>query len=114
MPFHALPCHAQPLPLEDRIEMSREAVGLATWEELGAQEQDRLVAQCIWKPEVLQAWAADREAEEQKRLIKLMRNGKLPPSASVTSSSSSGDLRLKGGRKGRAVGADRDDVSGEE
>jgi hypothetical protein len=109
-----MPCPAQPLPLEDRIEMSREAVGLATWEELGAQEQDRLVAQCIWKPEVLQAWAADREAEEQKRLIKLMRNGKLPPSASVTSSSSSGDLRLKGGRKGRAVGADRDDVSGEE
>jgi hypothetical protein len=98
--------------------MSREAVGLATWEELGAQEQDRLVAQCIWKPEVLQVWAADREADEQKRLLKLMRNGKLPPSAAAaaaaSSSSSSGDLRLKGGRKGRAVGADRDEVSGEE
>lgn len=76
MPF-PLPVSVQPLSLEDRTEMARDRVGLASWEELEPAEQGKLIERCIWKADVYEAWVAERVAEEAKRQAKL-RGGKVP------------------------------------
>ena len=72
----------QPLPLEDKLEMARERVGLASWEELDTAEQDKLIEKQIWQVEVYNAWVEEKVAEETKRLNKLNRSGKLGPANS--------------------------------
>lgn len=54
--------------------MARERVGLATWEELPAAEQDRLIERCIWQPAVHAAWVEERQAEEAKKMAKLRKS----------------------------------------
>ena len=46
----------QPLSLDDQLEMARERVGLASWEELSVAEQDKLLEKKIWRKDVYQAW----------------------------------------------------------
>lgn len=60
----------QPLPREDQIEMSRDRVGLATWEELSTEEQEKLLAQEIWKQENYEKWIEEKEEEEMKKILK--------------------------------------------
>lgn len=49
--------------MDDQIEMARERVGLATWEEMSEQEQDKLIEQKIWLSAVYNAWIAEREKQ---------------------------------------------------
>lgn len=56
--------------MEDKLEMARDRVGLATWEELSKEEQDKLLALEIWKQENYEKWMEEREAEEMKKILK--------------------------------------------
>lgn len=59
-----------PLPFEDRFEMSRDRVGLSTWEELPEAEQDKLIEREIWKDENYKAWIDEQEAILMKKYAK--------------------------------------------
>ncbi len=72
----------QPLPLEDRLDMARQRVGLGTWEELPESEKEALIERRIWEAPVHAQWVEDREAEESKRVAKKM-------------------SKMRGGRRGR-------------
>ena len=50
--------------------MSRDRVGLATWEDLSPEEQDKLIEMEIWKQEVYEKWIEDKQEEEMKKFIK--------------------------------------------
>jgi hypothetical protein len=51
--------------VDDQLEMARDAVSAALWDEMGDVERTKLVAQQIWKPEVLFGWRAERQAVEE-------------------------------------------------
>ena len=76
--YHRRYISKAPIPLEDRIDMARNRVGLGSWEYLTSEEREKLIEMQIWKQEVYDQWIADREAEELKRLQKLksMKKGK--------------------------------------
>eukprot|EP01040_Poterioochromonas_malhamensis_P004843 gene4843-5198_t len=73
--YHRRYISKQPLPLEDKIEMSRDMVGLATWEDLSEEERQKLIDIEIWKTENYQKWIEEKEAEELKK-IKLQKGSK--------------------------------------
>jgi hypothetical protein len=73
--FSLCSASVQPLSLQDRTEMARDRLGLATWEELEPAEQRRLIEREVWRREVHEAWLAERAAEEAKRLGKLRGKG---------------------------------------
>ena len=45
--------------------MAREAVTAALWDEMGDAERAKLVAQQIWKPDVLAGWRTERQVAEE-------------------------------------------------
>eukprot|EP00981_Chlorochromonas_danica_P009353 scaffold2636_cov176-Ochromonas_danica.AAC.7 len=66
-----------PLPLEDKVEMSRDRLGLAWWEDLSPQEQQKFLDMEIWKEEVFQKYMAEQEALlEQQTSSKKMKSSK--------------------------------------
>eukprot|EP00428_Durinskia_dybowskii_P063030 CAMPEP_0170384016 /NCGR_PEP_ID=MMETSP0117_2-20130122/15778_1 /TAXON_ID=400756 /ORGANISM="Durinskia baltica, Strain CSIRO CS-38" /LENGTH=349 /DNA_ID=CAMNT_0010639747 /DNA_START=34 /DNA_END=1083 /DNA_ORIENTATION=+ len=95
--YHRRYVSTQPLSLEDRTEMARNRVGLASWEELEPSEQAKLIEKKIWLSEVHSAWVEERVAEETKRLQKLRGKG---------GGGSRDNLRR---RKGGAAARDSDD-----
>ncbi len=50
--------------------MSRDRVGLSTWEELPEAEQDKLIEREIWKDENYKAWIDEQEALLMKKYAK--------------------------------------------
>ncbi len=48
--------------------MSRDMVGLATWEELSEEERQKLIDIEIWKTDNYQKWIEEKEAEELKKI----------------------------------------------
>lgn len=73
--YHRRYISKEPIPMEDRIDMARNRIGLGSWEYIPQEEREKLIEMQIWKQEVYDQWLADREAEEMKRLQKL-RGGK--------------------------------------
>eukprot|EP00598_Pedospumella_elongata_P000336 CAMPEP_0184972874 /NCGR_PEP_ID=MMETSP1098-20130426/4811_1 /TAXON_ID=89044 /ORGANISM="Spumella elongata, Strain CCAP 955/1" /LENGTH=341 /DNA_ID=CAMNT_0027495261 /DNA_START=44 /DNA_END=1069 /DNA_ORIENTATION=- len=73
--YHRRYISSAPLSLDDQLEMARECVGLASWEELSVAEQDKLLEKKIWRKDVYQAWMEERAAEEARRLSKLASKG---------------------------------------
>jgi hypothetical protein len=51
--------------------MSKEKVGLGSWEELDEETRDKLVEREIWKQENYDAWIEEREQEELKEVKKI-------------------------------------------
>jgi hypothetical protein len=78
--------------MEDQLEMARDAVGSALWEELADSEREKLLAAQIWKKEVLENWQAERDAAAQK--------------------AAKGKLKKKGRRRAAAAMEDEDEDDG--
>jgi hypothetical protein len=51
--------------MEEKIEMAKEAVGLAAWERRSEEERAKLVAMEVWRPEVRSKWLADTTDERR-------------------------------------------------
>lgn len=65
--YHRRYLSKQPIPLEDKVEMSREKVGLATWEEMDETIRHKLIEREIWKSDVYAAWVEEKQVEELKK-----------------------------------------------
>lgn len=66
----------QPLPYDDKFEMSRDKIGLFTWEESSDEQKQKFIDMEIWKDDVYNAWMAELEAEEAKRQLKPNKSSK--------------------------------------
>lgn len=74
--YHRRYVSKEPLPMEDKIEMARDRIGLAIWEDqLTEVEQNKFIDMEIWKPEVYDKWLQEKEEEYQKAM-KAMNKGK--------------------------------------
>lgn len=62
-----------PLALDEQLEMARDKVGLATWDEIGAEEQKNLVKRQIWLQVNYDAWLSEKEAEQLKKQTKMLK-----------------------------------------
>lgn len=74
--YHRRYISKKPLPMEDKIEMARDRIGLATWEDqLTEDEKKKFIEMEIWKQEVYDKWLQEKEEEYQKAM-KSMNKGK--------------------------------------
>lgn len=72
MKYHRRYISKTPLPIEEQIEMAREMVGLATWEELTEAEKTKLLEKKIWLHSVYDSWKTEKVAEMEKKVARKM------------------------------------------
>jgi hypothetical protein len=73
--YHKRYISTAPLPMEDKVEMAQERVGMFKWDTLTEKTKNELIDRKIWVSAVYEQWVADAEAEAERKANKKMKKG---------------------------------------